>query len=197
MSESYGNPNPGGSISRDANPQLLIFRQIDRKATVGTMGQLEAWQSGINELIAQLPEAQQKAIEDRVDEYLIIHDEWVSATTSGGRTLQGNEHNPLIINNRGDLDYDPEYMGRMYEVTFDDKGNTTDVKETWVRGGPHWWSPVWKHWEEVDYTQLNKIVSSEMERVSLTWKHNKRDFVVADPNYKPKPRKKPPPTPMF
>ena len=197
MSDTYGNQNPGSSISRDANPQLLVFRQIDRKALAGTQGQIESWKSGINELIAQLPEAQQKAILARENEYVIVHDEWVPTRTATGRTLQGNEHNPFIINYPRDLDYDPEYVGRMYNVTFNEEGDTIEVKESWVKGGPHWWSPEWKHWEDVDYTRLNQIVSIEMERVSLTWKHSKRDLVVADPNNKPKPRKNPPPTPMF
>jgi hypothetical protein len=45
----------GTDISKDANPQLLVFRQVDRKAAAATMGNLEAWMSGINEMIAQLP----------------------------------------------------------------------------------------------------------------------------------------------
>lgn len=185
-------------VNRDTSPQILLFKAIDRKAFAAANGNLEGWQSGMNEIYAQLPARVKEAIEARGGEYTVDMSYW-KASVINGIKLVDDPHTPLLTNKKGEIDYVRDCLCHSYEVVFDEEtGDTISVKRVAVKGGVRWVSPIWvSEPYKTDYTKLNHIIHEEMELGGLTWKHDKRDIVLPGTDYRPQKAKKPQPSPMF
>lgn len=185
-------------VNKDTSPQILLFKAIDRKAFAAATGNLEGWESSINEVIAQLPSRVRHAIEDRCGEYLSDASHWEPRVICG-ITFSGDPHAPLLSNKRDDVDYDPHLRAETYEVEFEpETGKTLSVKDKWEIGGPQWVSPKWIiETEKTNYPPLNTVLHTEMELGGLTWKHDKRDLILPGTDFTRPKAKKPQSSPMY
>ena len=183
-------------VTRDASPQILLFKAIDRKAFAAANGDLEGWQSAINEIFAQLPLRVKQAIQERENEYLLDNSRWEAVTIEGDR-YSSNPKNPNTSNERGTLRYNPKFNARWYDVEYNEDGTTKSVKERFELGGRYWISPRWVvEPEKTDYTTLNHVLHEEMEMGKLTWKHERDDIYAPGRDIYPRKAQKPKPSPM-
>jgi hypothetical protein len=186
-------------MKQTLNIEAVAFRTFDRKAIAHISGDETSYENAIEELIDQLPLESQEKVEEYKEECTYIVPVWYQDNFSKIWGLSDDPHNPAYRNKKGIMafqNYDPELMGRRWEITKDEDGNEV-VEEIIEKGGPIQISPLYREDKKTDIVKLSRFVHNEYQRIGLTWKLNPHDYQRPNPNYKPKKKKIPPPNPLF
>lgn len=159
----------GSSYRGDLDPEKIVWLQIQRCNVLHSTGDEILYGNAVMSLLINCPADIREDIESREEEYHIKEKMWRPQ-----KGYSADPENPFIINNRGDLDYDPAFRGRRYEKDGD------GWREVWETGGPHQVSPVYRETESWDYYQLQKMIMAALQDHGLTWKQERVEMATGE-----------------
>jgi hypothetical protein len=155
----------------DLNIQKIIYDQVTL-CNRARSGDPTVYAECVEQLLLLLPFQQQIKIEEESKDYIMEESGWTSVTMDGD-TGSSDPKNPNIINQRKSIRYNPRMRGRMFTYSYNEETDEyTDVKETWVMGGPHWLSPIYRESSYTDPGLLFKKIMRKLQGIGYTHKQD-------------------------